>query len=238
MPKMKKCPVCGIRVKLENLESHVRRVHPRVDVSATLTDEDRIDIKIAKKKEKKVAKPFEDQERKKWAVAAILVVVFVVTIVMLMSSIPPGGSGCDLEGEDAIDFVTGDVDGNPYNLNDHIGSRPILIEFFSTDCSACISMVPAMDDLYEYYGYGDDVEFVSISSSPADSVQKVSAFKGLHATNWTYIWDSSFKLASEYCVPGTPTFVLIDTEGKIAEWWWKTRDYYTMISIIDPVLHS
>jgi len=238
MPKMKECPVCGIRVKLENLESHIKKVHPRVDVAAHLTDEDKTDIKIAKKKEKKVAKPFEDQERKKWAVAAILVAVVVVTIVILMSSIPPGGPGCDLEGEDAIDFVRGDVDGIPYNLNEHIGLKPILIEFFATECSACITMASTMHDLYEYYGYGEDVEFVSISSSPEDSVQRVSAFRGLHDTNWTHIWDSSFNLASEYCVPGTPTFVLIDTDGTIAEWWYKTRDYNTMISIIDPVVQG
>lgn len=207
-------------------------------VDALLTDDDKTDIKIAKKKIKKQSQPFEDRERKKWAIAGVLVVVLVLVAIILMSSVPPGGAGCALEGEDAILFTTGDVDGNAYDLNSHIGSRPILIEFFSTGCSACISMIPTMNSLYEYYGWGEDVEFVTISSHPEDSVSDVRGIRDLHGSNWTHIWDSSFALASDYCSPGTPTFVLIDTDGTIAKWWYKTRDYNTMIGIIDPVVQG
>jgi peroxiredoxin len=238
MATMRECPVCGIRVRLDNLEGHLKKVHPNVKVDALLTDNDKTDIKIAKKKIKKQSRPFEERERKKWVIAGVLVVILVLVAIFLMSSIPPGDAGCALEGEDAILFTIGDVDGNAYDLNSHIGSKPILIEFFATECSACVSMAPTMNSLYEYYGWGEDVEFVSISSHPDDSIQNVRGFRDVHASNWTHIWDSSFDLASEYCVPGTPAFVLIDTDGTIAKWWYKTRDYNTMIGIIDPVVQG
>lgn len=238
MATMKECPVCGIRVKLENMEGHLKKVHPRAKVDTILTEEDKTDIKIAKKKQKKQARPFEDQERRKWAITAIIIVVIVILAIFLLSMLQDGGPGCDLEGEDAILFTRGDVEGNQYSLNAHIGPRPILIEFFYTECGACISMAPTMNALYANYNYGEDVEFVSISSHNEDSVENVRAYMISHGSNWTHIWDSSFNLATEYCAPGTPTFVLIDTDGTIAEWWYKTRSYDDMISIIDPVVQG
>jgi cytochrome oxidase Cu insertion factor (SCO1/SenC/PrrC family) len=235
---MKECPVCGIRVKLENLEGHLKKVHPRAKVDAILTEEDKTDIKVAKKKIRKQASPFEEQERRKWTIAAVIIVIIIVALVFILTSLPPGGPGCDLEGEDAILFTRGDVEGNQYNLNAHIGPRPILIEFFYTECSACISMAPTMAALNAYYGYGEQVEFVTISSDNRDSVESVRGYMISHASNWTHIWDSNFNLATEYCSPGTPTFVLIDTDGNIAKWWYKTRSYDDMISIIDPVVQG
>lgn len=238
MATMRECPVCGIRVKLENLEGHLKKVHPNAKVDAVLSEDDKTDIRIAKKKVQKTARPFEDRERKRWMAAGLVIVVIVVAIIFFFSTLPQGGPGCDLEGEDAILFTIGDVDGIAYDLNAHIGSKPILIEFFATGCSACISMAPVMHDLYEYYGWGEDVEFVAISSSDEDSIAAVRGFRDIQSSNWTHIWDSSFGLASDYCVPGTPTFVLIDTDGTIAKWWYKTRDYNTMIDIIDPVVQG
>lgn len=238
MATMKECPVCGIRVKLENIEGHIKKVHPSAKVDAVLSEDDKTSIKIAKKKVQKTAQPFEDRERKRWIGAGLVIAVIVVALVFYLSTLPVGGPGCDLEGEDAILFTRGDVDGVPYDLNAHIGSKPILIEFFYTQCSACLSMAPVMDDLYAYYEWGAEVEFVAISSDSRDSTSDVRNYRDAHGSNWTFIWDSSTAIASDYCVPGTPTFVLIDTDGTIAKWWYKTRDYNTMISIINPVVQG
>ena len=46
-----KCPVCGVSVKLENLERHVRTQHPRadVDLTQTLTPEQRRELDAQKR---------------------------------------------------------------------------------------------------------------------------------------------------------------------------------------------
>jgi hypothetical protein len=47
---MKKCPVCGVSVKLENMERHVKTQHPReeVDLRSLLTEEETVQAKAVK----------------------------------------------------------------------------------------------------------------------------------------------------------------------------------------------
>ncbi|MFQ5884049.1 MAG: TlpA family protein disulfide reductase [Thermoplasmata archaeon] len=241
MAKMRECPVCGIHVKTENLESHLKRVHPRVKVDVSLTEEDKTAIKIAKKEERKRMAPFEERERKKWILAGVIVSVLIVTLVILLSSFGPGGPGCDLEGEDAIYFLTGDVEGNMIDLDDLILTKDLIVlEFFQTSCPACQDMVPIMHDLHEHYNYGEKVEFVAISSSSEDSVQIVREFRDSDrgGSNMTYIWDSSYSIGTKYCMTHTPTYVFIDGDGIIVKWFVGGRDFDTMVSMIDPFLEG
>ncbi len=240
MAKMRECPVCGIHVKTENLESHLKRVHPRVKVDVSLTADDKTAIKIARKEERKRMAPFEERERKKWILAGIIVSVLIVTLVILLSSFGPIGSGCALEGEDAIYFRRGDVEGNEIDLNDLIEQKELtVLEFFYTECGACQAMIPTMHDLHEHY-YLEGVKFVAISSSSQDSVQKVRDFRGAAGSesNMTYIWDSSFSISGDYCVEYTPTYVIIDENGIIVKYFFGTQTYDTMVAIIDDLLQG
>ncbi len=239
MAKMRECPVCGIHVKTENLESHLKRVHPRVKVDVSLTEDDKTAIKIARKEERKRMAPFEERERKKWILAGIIVSVLIVTMVILLSSFGPVGSGCALEGEDAIYFRRGDVEGNEIDLNVLIEQKKLIVlEFFYTDCGACQAMAPTMHDLHEHYNYGEEVVFIAISSSSGDSVQKVRDFRDAvdSESNMTYIWDSSFSISGDYCVEYTPTYVIIDDRGIIVKYFTGTRTFDTMVAIIDDLL--
>lgn len=238
MAKMKKCPVCGTNVKLENLETHIRKVHPRVDAKAYLSEDDKTTIKIARKKEKKAAQPFEEQERRRWLIAGFLILVIVIPLIFIFSTAPAPGPGCD-PGEDAIPFRLGDVDNNVYDLNMKIGQKQLIVlEFFQTSCSWCQGMAADLADLHEYYHWGETVEFVSISSSSADSIQQVRGFRDTYAgdTNMTYIYDSSHSLSGDYCVTNTPTTVYIDSNGKIVKWSQGAKDFDQMVSIIDDLL--
>jgi cytochrome oxidase Cu insertion factor (SCO1/SenC/PrrC family) len=237
MATMRECPVCGIRVKLENLEVHLKNVHPRVEVDATLTKEDKTAIKVVKKKKQKQMQPFEERERRRWIMAGALIVVIVVVIIALMSILPPGPGNCsieDLKGESPPEIDVGDVAGNQYVLYDHIGDKPILIEFFYTECLWCKNISPHLNAVYANYGYGDQLEIVSISADPEDSVQTVRAFKEYHNSDWTFIWDSSFTLDDDYCVEGTPSLFLIGMDGNVVEVIHGYKNSTEMIEIIDP----
>jgi thiol-disulfide isomerase/thioredoxin len=216
MATMKECPVCGIRVKLENMETHLKKVHPRARIDAVLTEDDKTDIKIAKKKVMKTAKPFEDRERRRWTIAGILIAVVVASLFILFAVLSPQTSGHIMKGRDVPLFTYGDVDGNAYTLNEYIGDAPILIEFFYTECGYCIQMAPNMVELYAFYGYGADVEFVSISADDRDLLQDVRNFRDQHGSTWTYI-KAPTSLGSTYKVTGTPTFFLVDKSGVIKE---------------------
>ncbi|TET90600.1 MAG: TlpA family protein disulfide reductase [Methanomassiliicoccales archaeon] len=241
MAKMRECPVCGIHVKTENLESHLKRVHPRAKVDVSLTEDDKTAIKIARKEERKRMAPFEERERKKWILAGIIVSVLIVTMVILLSSFGPIGSGCDLVGEDAIYFRRGDVEGNEIDLNDLIEQKELIVlEFFYTECGACQAMASTMHDLHEHYNYGEEVVFIAISSSSRDSVQKVRDFRDTYGGggNMTYIWDSSFSVSGDYCVQVTPTYVIIDDQGIIVDYFTELRTFDYMVAKIESHLQG
>ncbi len=242
MAKMKECPVCGIGVKLENLETHIKKVHPRVDAKAYLTEDDKTSIKIAKKKEKKTAKPFEEQERRRWIIAGGIIIAIVVALIVIFSIAPPIAPGCQAEGDvvDPFDPI-GDVDGNVYDLNAKIGQKDLIVlEFFATGCSYCQIMAPDLADLHAHYGYGETVEFVAISSSSDDSLQQVRSFRDSYGlgTNMTYIYDSSHSISGDFCVSATPTTVFIDRNGVIVEWSQGAKDFDQMVNIIDGLLQG
>lgn len=217
MATMRECPVCGIRVKLENLEGHLKKVHPNVKLDKALTEEDRTDIRIAKKKERKTSQPFEAHERRRWAIAGIVVVAIVSLLIIAMIALPENEeSPTSLLDTPAPLFKYNDVDNVPFDLNEHIGNRLILVEFFATECSWCLKMHPNLEEVWADYGYGDEVEIVSISGSSEDLLEEVRAFRDVHGGNWTFI-KSPESLAETYLVSATPTTFLIDKNGIIKE---------------------
>jgi thiol-disulfide isomerase/thioredoxin len=232
---MKECPVCGIRVKLENMETHIKKVHPRAKIDAVLTEDDKTDIKIAKKKERKTAKPFEDRERRRWAIAGILITVIVASLFILFAVLSPQTGAHPMKGRDVPLFTYGDVDGNAYTLNEHIGDSPIMIEFFYTQCGYCIQMAPNMVELHAFYGYGADVEFVSISADSQDLLQDVRNFRDLHSSTWTHI-KAPTSLGSTYEVTGTPTFFIVNKAGVIKEVEVGLKSVQFMKDLIEPYL--
>ncbi len=234
MAKMRECPECGISVKLENLEMHIKKVHPRADVKALLSEDDKTEIMIEKKKKKKTGKPFDKQERKRWAVAGVIVVVIALVVIFVVAALPPPGND-SIVGEPAPLFVYNDVDNQPYVLNDHIGPRPILLEFFYTECSWCIEMHPNLEELHAFYGWGDRVEIVSISADSRDTFADVRNFRDLHGSNWTFI-SAPESLGDTYQVTGTPTMYLIGKDGIVKEKIYGYKSVDAMKAIIDEYL--
>jgi thiol-disulfide isomerase/thioredoxin len=235
MATMRECPVCGIRVKLENLEGHLKKVHPNVKVDALLTDDDKTDIKIAKKKQLKTGAPFEDAERKRWAIGGVIIAIVVALILVFMALPPPIDDGIVEPGDLAPPFRYSDVDNEPYDLNAHIGNHLILLEFFYTECHWCIEIHPNLEELYTYYGNGAQVELVSISADSRDSFEDVRGYRDVHGSAWTFI-ASPESLSDTYGISATPTLFLIDLDGYILE---KVVGYKTtqqLKDIIDPHL--
>lgn len=236
MATMRECPVCGIRVKLENLEGHLKKVHPNAKVDAVLSEDDKTDIKIAKKKVKKTSQPFEAQERRRWAIAGVVVVAIVSLLIIAMIWLPENEeSPTSLLDTPAPLFEYNDVDNVPYVLNEHMGNRLILIEFFYTECSWCLKMHPNLEQVWADYGYGDEVEIVSISGDSRDLLEEVRAFRDIHGSNWTFI-KSPESLAETYLIGATPTTFLIDENGIIKEVMVGYKTVQQLHDIIEPYL--
>src|SRR5207247_1459115 len=85
-----KCPVCGVSVKLENLERHVTSQHPRakVDLSRELTDEQRQEL-VAKRA---AARPHLTRGGRRLILAKTIVIAAILVLILVN---PFGNSGID-----------------------------------------------------------------------------------------------------------------------------------------------
>lgn len=208
---MKKCPVCGVSVKAENLERHVRNQHPRdqVDLSETLTPEDREAIKESKS----AGRPGLTQGgRRLLIIVGIVIAVVIVAAVGIQYLSRPNVN----PGSPAPDFSLQATDGTTVSLSAWRGSV-VLIEFMDVDCPYCQQEAPTLSSLYTTYS-PQGVKFVSIDvnfDGPADTITRIEAFKTQYNTPWPYCLDSLQGVAANYGVSSTPTSFVVNKDGTI-----------------------
>jgi len=216
MVKMKACPVCGQKVGIDKLEGHIKRVHPREKVELELDEEEEKEVKATKKTYKPISRP-----KGRWIV---LVAVIVIIIVVLAFVLVPRGLKV---GDTPPDFTLNDTNGTPWNLDSHIRvGKPILLEFMHPQCSFCIQevQIPTSPLRSLYNSFSTRIELISIAVTLEEptfinppTLGMVNDFKNNYSTLWTYLIESSGTHVRDiYEVKGTPNFILIGTNGKIA----------------------
>jgi peroxiredoxin len=219
MPKMKNCPVCKQSIKLEKMEEHIKKVHPRAKVAIDYTEKETKSLKEHEQRQKELTKPIG-----LWKIGAVIVVIIVMlaAITFLYPTQPGGGSGPIASGQQAPEFTAVDIDGNGITLSD-LTNKPVYLDFFDTDCGHCRDhtedvLVPIHDK------YKDNITMISIDVGfigGSDTVADIIQFKNQYNAHWTYILDnipegsSRGELANLYGVSSTPTDFIIDTTGKI-----------------------
>jgi len=109
-----------------------------------------------------------------------------------------------------------DTEGAPFDLDDHLGIRPILVEFFSSTCGKCKYIASLLIEISD--AYGDDIAIISVSLSRMDSMESVIEFKSSYESNWTYVIPSQSEkehIGDNYTIGGYPTITFIDSDGTI-----------------------
>jgi cytochrome c-type biogenesis protein len=75
-------------------------------------------------------------------------------------------------------------------------------------------MAPVLDKLYSQYG--NSVVFISIAGPWNQATAGDAAtFMNTYGTSWTYVYDSSGIVFSNYGVQSTPTFFIIGKDGAV-----------------------
>ena len=209
---MKKCPVCGASVKLENLERHVKNRHPRdtVDLSSAITKEER----------RKVTQ-VEAQRRQKITPGGfriVLVVAAIVAIILAVAIINPFNTGPGVN-QGAPDFTLTTTEGSTFRLSEALSVQPVLLEFMDVDCEYC--QQEAGNVLrYVYQNYSGRVRFLSVDVNfvgAEDDAGRIATFKATYGTPWSYALDDDGKTTRAYGVNSTPTTFIINASGKIVE---------------------
>ena len=204
---MKKCPVCGASVKLENLEKHVRNQHPHEDVDT----ERLVTVKERKAIREKAARP-PISPRGLRVIVGIVVILILVFAVAILNPFGREGPGV---GQVAPDFTLTSSTGTSLTLSLYRG-EPTLLEFMDVDCPHCIN--EAHGSLPSAYrNYSARVHFLSVDVNfvpPSDDNAKINAFKATHGTPWTYALDTA-GVTGKYGVTGTPTTFILDRNGLV-----------------------
>lgn len=118
-------------------------------------------------------------------------------------------------GDDYKDFSAENADGNTVKLSSLL-DRNILLDFTSAGCGPCIMATPELREIDSTCS--DSLRIVSFSVD----VKKDSWLSSLHRDHvtWTSLWDGKGPFSEPYIaygVSGYPTFVLINSKGKITD---------------------
>jgi thiol-disulfide isomerase/thioredoxin len=94
--------------------------------------------------------------------------------------------------------------------------KVVLLEFMEPWCPHCQTEAPILAQLYAQYGK-QNVAFVSVAGPwNGATASDAASFITQYGSSWTYVYDSSGTIFSEYGVNSTPTFYIIAPNGSVS----------------------
>jgi thiol-disulfide isomerase/thioredoxin len=149
-----------------------------------------------------------DRRRRARLLAARLLVIAVGTVLWSGTAMP--GTPVDPQGPMAPPFSLPDLEGRSRTLAEFLGTKPILLEFMSTDCPHCREMGPVLTRLHKLFG--TRVLFLTVAFDRRSA--RVKSFAQQHDHPWCYLVGDD-ETARAYALEGVPTFVLLTPHGRI-----------------------
>ncbi|WP_100407145.1 thiol-disulfide oxidoreductase ResA [Bacillus solitudinis] len=114
-------------------------------------------------------------------------------------------------GNDSVNFVLKDLEGERIELNDLQG-KGVFLNFWGTYCPPCEKEMPYMESLYsEYKEKGVEIVAVNVNE-PELTVQR---FVERYSLSFPVVIDKGMKVSDAYGISPLPTTILIDEQGTI-----------------------
>ncbi len=128
-----------------------------------------------------------------------------------------------LEGQEKIGISRGsvaqpvqlnDIDGQPTNLADHFGKKPVLLEFWALWCENCEALAPQMEAAYEKYS--DQMDFFAVAVGVGQNPRSIRRHLARHPVPFSVLWDERGAAVRAFMTPATSYVVIVDAEGRVA----------------------
>jgi thiol-disulfide isomerase/thioredoxin len=107
-----------------------------------------------------------------------------------------------------------DLDGRPVDLDQFIGKKPVLLEFWATWCPLCAALFPRIEAAQARFG--NQVEFVVIAVGVNQSQRTIKRHLTRHPMPFRVLWDSNGQAVRAFQAPSTSYVVVLDSAGKVA----------------------
>ena len=136
------------------------------------------------------------------------------------------------EGDYYQDFTAKDVNNVLHKFSDYVGKKYILLDFIQTSCYYCVISYDELKNINEKYK--NDLQIVTFSGDQAESTWKIG-YKEYNIP-WVSLWNGEGimgKVPQTYGTDGTPTFILINPEGKIIK-----KQYGYEEGLLDKILEE
>jgi len=198
-------------------------------------------------KKKRMKKKEKESSVKSYVIAfipALLLVGFLVYVITLppqpiatTNTTSPNTS----KGNKAPDFTLEIINengltGKKFQFSDFLGSV-IFMDFAFEWCPHCNNMAPKIEKLYEEYSKRG-VKFLTIMGSSGTNAAKSAEFIKKHGITWTVLFDANMDVFNLYGVKGTPTYFVIDEDGKILNVLIGEQEYTRLSTILENALAS
>ena len=108
----------------------------------------------------------------------------------------------------AIDFTVLDQDNNEVRLFDFLG-KPIILNFWTTWCPACVAEMPYFEQIYQEMG--DDIHVIKVNLR--EDRAHVDNFMANNGLTFPVYFDTTGEASAIYGVRSIPFSVFIDADG-------------------------
>ena len=117
--------------------------------------------------------------------------------------------------ENVPTFTGMTLDGESFDLAEHLGKVPVLIDFGSIYCSSCITSLPYLINLQNKYGV-EKLRVVAVNLD-AYGISRVRRFYGQfkNQLNFPVVVDLNLKISRSFEVSTLPTYVLLNGNGEL-----------------------
>ncbi|WP_051569208.1 TlpA disulfide reductase family protein [Alkaliphilus transvaalensis] len=116
-------------------------------------------------------------------------------------------------GNIAANFSLKNLAGQEENLTDYRGKK-VVLNFWSTDCPACVEEMPALNDFYLEY---KDQEIVVLGVNLGESSKVVADFMEKNNYQFPILLDEKVAVGFSYGIIFTPTTFFINEDGVIVD---------------------
>jgi thiol-disulfide isomerase/thioredoxin len=138
-----------------------------------------------------------------------------VTAIAPVRSAAQSGSdrGAVVVGSTAPHATIRTLEGASVSLQQAIGGRPALIEFWATWCSTCAELEPTVRAVATKYG--DRVAIIGVAVEANQTPSRVKAYVAKHRLPGLHFFDEGSAARDAFGVPGTSYVVVLNRAGAV-----------------------